>query len=219
MVGSIRTVASCPVNSFIIFAPVSSLTEICGIVDRLDLKHSLHSYGKLSIPKLGEKHIFCLEFAKVSKNIDYSKPYILTYFLGNRSEQIESDMKKYAREYNYKLYNLMDYTQFNVFISGPSEFIYLIEHASLVLTDSFHACVFSFLFNKPFLVYSRQSDNMENMMSRIETFLSKFHLERKYVNSGLINDVMECDYIEGFKQLEIERKKVIEFLKMSMKIK
>lgn len=113
----------------------------------------------------------------------------------------------------------MDYTQFNVFISGPSEFIYLIEHASLVLTDSFHACVFSFLFNKPFLVYSRQSDNMENMMSRIETFLSKFHLERKYVNSGLINDVMECDYIEGFKQLEIERKKVIEFLKMSMKIK
>lgn len=159
------------------------------------------------------------KIAKKSKNIDYSKPYILTYFLGNRSEQIESDMKKYAREYNYKLYNLMDYTQFNVFISGPSEFIYLIEHASLVLTDSFHACVFSFLFNKPFLVYSRQSDNMENMMSRIETFLSKFHLERKYVNSGLINDVMECDYIEGFKQLEIERKKVIEFLKMSMKIK
>lgn len=159
------------------------------------------------------------KIAKKSKNVDYNKPYIFTYFLGNRSEQIQSDIKKYAREYGFKVYNLMDYTQPEIFASGPSEFIYFIEHASLVFTDSFHACVFSFLFNKPFLVYNRQSSDMANMMSRIETLLSKFHLERKYVNSGLTNDIMECNYAEGFRQLEIERKKVIEFLKMSMEIK
>lgn len=156
------------------------------------------------------------KIAKKSKSIDYSKPYVFTYFLGKRSEQIENDIKKYAREYGLKIYNLMDYAQPEVFVSGPSEFIYFIEHASLVLTDSFHACVFSFLFNKPFLVYSRQSSGMGNMMSRIETLLSKFHLERKYIDSGLANDIMECNYTEGVKQLEIERKKVIEFLKMSI---
>ena len=57
------------------------------------------------------------------------------------------------------------------------------------------------------------------MMSRLNTLLKKFDIERKYVDSGLDNDVFECDYENGYKLLESERVKVIEFLKESMRLK
>ena len=38
---------------------------------------------------------------------------------------------------------------------GPSEFLYLVHHAFLIMTDSFHASVFSFIFEKPFLLFAR----------------------------------------------------------------
>ena len=93
--------------------------------------------------------------------------------------------------------------------------MYMIEHASLILTDSFHACVFSFLFQKPFQVYSRAGNGM-NMMSRIETLLSKFDLERKYVESSLENNLFECDYKEGYKQLKVEREKFENYLQQQL---
>lgn len=102
-------------------------------------------------------------------------------------------------------------------MSDPSEFIYLIANAKLVMTDSFHACVFSFLFNKPFLVYSREGSE-GNMMSRMDTLLGKFDLKRKYVDSGLSNDIFECDYSNGYKQLVKERAKVEAFLHKSLHI-
>ena len=97
---------------------------------------------------------------------------------------------------------------------GPSEFLYLIAHAELILTDSFHACVFSFIYERTFLVYNRQGT--DNMMSRMQTLFTKFNLERKYVDSGLENDIFEYDYTVGKKRLVEEQKKVISFLKESM---
>lgn len=49
--------------------------------------------------------------------------------------------------------------------------------AKFVVTDSFHACVFSILFNKPFLIVGNSSRGM----SRIESLLSLFGLEDRIV--------------------------------------
>ncbi len=161
------------------------------------------------------------QWRKISRKpekIDCDRPYILTYFLGKRSDRVNADLKKYAKQKNAVVYNLRDIENINVYLADPSEFVYLFEHAELILTDSFHACVFSFIFKRPFLVYERQ-DNSGNMMSRLNTLLKKFDIERKYVDSGLDNDVFECDYENGYKLLESERVKVIEFLKESMRLK
>lgn len=155
------------------------------------------------------------KIAEKPKNVDSDVPYILSYFLGGRSERVNNDLQKYAKENNMKVYNLLDYTQPDMAIINPSEFIYMINHAKLVLTDSFHACVFSFLFKIPFLVYPRQGSKV-SMMSRIDTLLSKFKLERKYIYSGKKNEIFECNYEEGFAQLKIERNKVIDYLKGEM---
>ncbi|MDM8271582.1 polysaccharide pyruvyl transferase family protein [Thermophilibacter provencensis] len=39
----------------------------------------------------------------------------------------------------------------NRYEAGPAEFINLIEHASLVVTSSYHGCIFSFLLERPFV--------------------------------------------------------------------
>lgn len=156
-----------------------------------------------------------LKIAKKPKKVDFSKRYILTCFLGDRTTRIENDLKKYAEENNLIIFNLLDRTQPDLFKSGPSEFIFLISRAALVMTDSFHACVFSFIFQKPFLLYARQGKE-NNMLSRMDTLFNTFDLRRKYVDSGINNDLFECDYSKGYKQLEIERKKAIKFLKESL---
>lgn len=51
--------------------------------------------------------------------------------------------------------------------------------AEFVITDSFHACVFSIIFNKPFVVYG----NKERGMARFESLLRIFGLEDRLVST------------------------------------
>lgn len=149
------------------------------------------------------------------ENIDCNKNYILTYFLGGRSEQINKDLEKYGKQINADIYNLLDKNQEELYSVDPAGFIYLIAHARLVVTDSFHACVFSFIYNKPFLLYNRIGN--EDMLSRMDTLFEIFDLKRKFVESGLENDILENNYKTGRIRLQEERKKVYQFLEKSMK--
>ena len=154
------------------------------------------------------------EWRKVSKKpIGAKEGYILTYFLSPKCDEAKAKLEENRGD--KEVYELLNSDDKVAGTAGPSEFLWLFDHADLILTDSFHACVFSFLFNKPFIVYDRNWDK-ENMNSRLETLLSKFHLERKYVNSGLDNDIWEHDYSEGYVQLEIERQKAVDFLKKAL---
>lgn len=139
--------------------------------------------------------------------------YILTYFLSPKCEAAKTQLSRLSCA--YKVLEILNDEDPICKNAGPSEFLWLFEHADLILTDSFHACVFSFLFNKPFIVYDRNWSE-GNMNSRLETLLVKFHLERKYQGSGLENDIWEHDYEEGYKQLDIEREKAMSFLKKAL---
>lgn len=48
--------------------------------------------------------------------------------------------------------------------------------AELVVTDSFHACVFSILFHKPFVVVG----NKERGLARVKSLLKMFGLEERW---------------------------------------
>ena len=51
--------------------------------------------------------------------------------------------------------------------------------AEFIITDSFHACVFSIIFNKPFIVYG----NKERGLARFNSLLSIFGLEERIVST------------------------------------
>ncbi|WP_295067312.1 polysaccharide pyruvyl transferase family protein [Ruminococcus sp.] len=144
-----------------------------------------------------------------NKPVNAKEGYVLTYFLSPKCDDASAVLERVKE--NRKVYELLDLNDDIVGTATPENFIWLFDHADIVLTDSFHACVFSFLFNKPFLVFDRNW-NEKSMNSRLETLLSKFNLERKYYYSGIQNNVWEHDYSEGYKQLEMERRKAISFL-------
>lgn len=50
----------------------------------------------------------------------------------------------------------------------------------MIITDSFHACVFSILFGKPFLVIGNQNRGM----ARFYSLLEMFGLEDRLVDDG-----------------------------------
>lgn len=84
--------------------------------------------------------------------------------------------------------------------------------ASFIVTDSFHACVFSILFNKPFLVFG----NPARGLSRIESLLKIFHLENRLVTPGqdLTGPIQQSiDWEQVNRILESERTKAMNFLK------
>lgn len=153
------------------------------------------------------------DLAEKPAHVDCEREYMLTYFLGKQNERAIEKINQY-QEKGYKVYKLLDKNDRNLYITNPAHFIYLINHAKMVLTDSFHACVFSFIFEKPFIVFSRDA-SCGNMMSRIHTLLGTFNLERKYADSGIDNDEWECDYSIGKERLYEERNKVMSFLEKS----
>lgn len=134
------------------------------------------------------------------------KKYILTYFLGP-SLQIENIAKKNK----WEIYNLMDINNLDLYSSRVEEFIYLIEHAELVVTDSFHACVFSILMNTPFLVINRQNKGWADMTSRIDTLLELFGYKDRYIIDGKCDlsdeEILHMDFsnVKAIQEREIAR--------------
>ncbi len=139
-----------------------------------------------------------------------SKKYILKYFLGNVSKEKNDEIEKFAKENGCDVIDILDRDSF--YASGPAEFLYLIKNAFLVLTDSFHSCVFSIIFDRPFLIFDRDEDGMRDMNSRIETLLQKFELKNKKFINNISDKHLETNYENVATILKKEQEKVIEFL-------
>ena len=138
------------------------------------------------------------------------KKYILNYFIGERSEERKKEIQRIASSNDCQIINILD-PKDPFYVSGPSEFLYLEKNAFCVFTDSFHACVFSILFNRPFIVFERE-DNIKKMNSRIETLINKFQLQDRYYIDKIQESQLKVDYSNVYKILEDERKKMKSFL-------
>ena len=149
------------------------------------------------------------EWKKVEKRPVYmpSQKYILKYFLGEESEKSKSDSIYISKKYGYEIIELLNKQNPLSYVAGPSEFIYLIHNAEMIITDSFHACVFSIIFKRPFWVYER---NGEKMNSRLETLFSLLNIEDRFEHN--MDYPFEIDYSNVDDALNNEREKVNNFL-------
>ena len=98
---------------------------------------------------------------------------------------------------------------------GPQEFLGLISNSRLVLTDSFHATVFSILFNKNFWTFGRECGSY-NMNSRIITLLQYFDLLDRFVKTDKDCSKKSCRYDLKYEKIELQKVKSISFLKESI---
>ena len=136
----------------------------------------------------------------MSDKVNYAEKYVFCYFIGNNPNQ-RKVAKDYAKEHKLKIVALLhideyiasdenyaDYTPYNV---GPAEFLYLVKNAECVMTDSFHASVFSLQFHRNFYTFNRfENGNGNSTTSRIDSLLRTANvMDRKVKNGANVSDL------------------------------
>lgn len=86
------------------------------------------------------------------------------------------------------------------------------NESKFVITDSFHGCVFSIIFNKPFIVF----ENEKRGLTRFKSLLKKFSLESRLfttINYDILSDnTFNYDWNAVNKKLAEERRNSLSFL-------
>lgn len=135
------------------------------------------------------------------------KDYILTYFLGTPTNYQIETVKKVAEELGCTVINIYDINDPKHYCDTPQEFVYLVNNAKYIFTNSFHGTVFSIIFNKNFTCYPRLDTKTFNMNGRIETLLDMFELKNHYDAI-----VMKEDYSKVNSTLMKEKEKAKNYL-------
>lgn len=155
-------------------------------------------------------------------------PYILCYRVTNRRQTaawISDVAQQIARLTGWKVVSVGRPGQFprrqlstaDVPHAGPQEFLGLMEHASAVVTDSFHGVVFSVSYQKPFFL---GVDTQFPRNSRLTHLVEWLGLHQRMWNASARLDVepglLGTDYSRAFEKLGDERHKSLDYLRRAL---
>lgn len=144
--------------------------------------------------------------------------YILGYFLGD-SVWERREAQKYSKQKHLQLvtmpnlkgrWRFEDYRfgDIQIYDAGVEEFLSLIKNAEYIITDSFHAVVFSYIFQKEFFVFPRVDKNTnENMNTRISSFLELIDEPERLIVQKLDSDMKTIIYEDKINS-PLEKKRV-----------
>lgn len=170
------------------------------------------------------------EWGEISSERLIREPYVYCYFLAYDKKQINLAVE-YARKHNIKIaviQNMMGrtekkydaYADYKVKYANPSDFLSLIKYAEYIFTDSFHATVFSALFNKEVAIFKRTDE--QNMQNRLYCIAELFGIEDRFLDS---DEKISFDYIDGLNRINYSKnisvlmkikKKSLDFLKSNL---
>lgn len=169
------------------------------------------------------------EWRLISQKPGYlsNEKFMVTYILGDIGQKAINVVNKIAENNGLKIINLgieflndSEIENKDYYFTNPNGFVWLIDNAECVVTDSFHASVFSVLFHKPLKVFERvATEDNNNMVGRIDNLLEMFKItdcKNNYSESIEMYDGERIEIIEDI--LSVERKKSMEFLRESMKL-
>lgn len=164
---------------------------------------------------LKRSHAMCVKNEKI----------LLTYFLGDLSPERKAYIDTVARQFGLRVVALQnewakDISDPAVYATTPDEFIWLVHHCRLMLTDSFHGSVFSMLFDKPFRCFGRQESGVADMSSRLDTLFGKFGIGDWCCGSVQEDPdhIFYKDYASVPMVLERERQFALDYLKNALEI-
>lgn len=155
-----------------------------------------------------------IEWKKVEKRPAFfpKGKYVFVYALGDKTDRFKDKIKQLKEE--YEIFDVRSLQKNGKELPvGPSEFLYLIRNSEEILTDSFHATVFSIIFRKKFVTFNRPGLNMN---SRIESLAVLVGAKDRLTECGDLNCEIEIDYANVDEILEEERRKSIDFLKNAL---
>ena len=128
------------------------------------------------------------EWSALASSRLVKKPYLFCYFLHNDIKLVKL-AQAFAWNKRLKIVTIpfpgIEYNDADIRFgthrmdaAGPKDFLSLVLHADYVLTDSFHASVFSLIFNKPFFAFPRS--DATGMSSRLKTLTELFGCPERF---------------------------------------
>lgn len=150
-------------------------TEVCDPVILLKKQEWKKLYQNVNIKKLPKKYIFFYTLScdkrmiKIVKRIskEMGMPIVISQITNQYDMLLDA-------------HRMLD--------CGPKEFLYLIDNASIVITSSYHAMLFSLVFNKLFYVIAGTKDN------RKKDILKKYNIEAQSVDETIDVDLVKKQF-------------------------
>ncbi len=154
------------------------------------------------------------KYRSIERKPDYDMPekYMFVYFLGNISDEYQAKIEKIADEKQLKIIKFTETKGDPFYNIGPEHFLYLIDHADYICTDSFHGTVFSILFNKQFAIFTRQDADVP-MNSRIETLVDTFDVRDRLIGNMKDDYFADIDYVKAEQIVKEKREDSYTYLK------
>jgi hypothetical protein len=158
-------------------------------------------------------------YIKIEKEVcDINGNYLFCYFL-NKNHQYRERVEKYAKNHGLQIIGVSDKVKDGEWMRrlsnlGADNFIWLINHAQVVMTDSYHGTIFSLLFHKQFWTFERFNEKdpiCQN--SRIRQLQQYFGLVGRIVAPmDKIDESVEIDYDNYESALKLLREQSQDFL-------
>lgn len=163
------------------------------------------------------------DYRKIEKAIDGIKePYVFCYFL-NKDHRYRERVEKYASEHGYKIYGVSACGRDKEWMqllpqAGPEEFLWLVDHAATVFTDSYHGTIFSLQFHKNFWTFERfTKDDPICQNSRIQQLDRFFGVGIKFLALDAdVDDSTTIDYRLIDEKLQFNRERSKAFLRKEL---
>lgn len=159
------------------------------------------------------------QWMQKAKKIETPKEYILCYSLGS-NDNCRNWADKLGKKRNIPvlhIYTNARSTMNNrntIYNVGPLEFIYLINNAKYVCTDSFHATIFSINLQTQFFSFCKHRDVEGSENQRLKDILTEFDLkERLILDVNKDKRLKDIEFREVIQKLKIKRKDSLEYLK------
>ena len=149
--------------------------------------------------------------------------YLFCYFL-NKNHQYKDRVVKYAQKYGLQIVGVSEKTDDDKWMTklsdlGADHFVWLINHAQAVMTDSYHGTIFSLLFRKQFWTFARFSENdpicQNSRIRQLQYYFGKnIRVVRQYDG---IDESVNINYHDIDHTLNSLRTESICFLKKALK--
>lgn len=134
------------------------------ILNRLDIKNAQHVMDPTFLLSKEEWNEMAVG--------DFKENYILIYDFDN-NDDIKKIALQISEEKSYKIYSInpgkFDYVDRRFDNIGPETFLALIRDAQLVISNSFHAIIFSIIFEKAYFIVNRKEAINARMKDLLDT--------------------------------------------------
>lgn len=139
-----------------------------------------------------------------------AEPYLFCYFLG--MDRTKCDLAtEFARANGWKIVTIpylhgyeeaeaADFGDYRMIDASPSQFLSLIKHAAYVMTDSFHACVFSNVYKRQYAVCNRSKSG--EMSERIYSITGMLGQTQRFLDTG---EKMTLAHLSSLQQIDYSR--------------